>query len=107
MINAAIDLVLLLACASIVALRFVGWPHPPQSVSAAEPAEHRTTLSVWPTLATILGILIAAARLRNDLTASQSQAPLDSVLLFATLIVLAAAISLWGLRAYWRRRPAR
>ena len=63
MINAAIDLLLLLACAGIVALRFVGWPRPPQSLLPAGSAEHRTTISFWPTLAAVLGILIAAARL--------------------------------------------
>jgi protein-S-isoprenylcysteine O-methyltransferase Ste14 len=105
-INAAIDLLLLLACASIVALRFVGWPHPPQSSSSAAPAQHRTTLSVWPALATVLGVLIAAARLRSDLAASQTNAPINGSLLIVTLIVLAIAIGLWALRAYWRR-PAR
>ncbi len=103
MINAAIDLVLLLACLSIVALRFVGWPRPPQRVIPADSAEHRTTLSLWPTLATILGILIAAARLRSDLATAQSPAPVDGLLLLVTLVVLIAAIGLWTLRTYWRR----
>ena len=107
MINAAIDLVLLLACASIVALRFAGWPHPPQSAPLDGSPQHRTTISFWPTLAAVLGILIAAARVRADLAASQSpsQAPVDPVLLIVTLVILAVAIGLWALRTYWRRRP--
>ena len=103
MINAAIDVILLLACASIVALRFVGWPHPPQSGSPSGLPEHRTTISFWPTLAAVLGALIAAARLRADLSAARSQAPIDPVLLIVTLVILAVSISLWALRAYWRR----
>lgn len=105
MINAAINLLLLLACASIVALRFVGWPRPPQSILPAGSAEHRTTISFWPTFAAVLGILIAAARLRADLAAPQS-APVDGVLLIVAIVILAVSIGLWALRSYWRR-PAR
>lgn len=99
MINVALDLVLLLACVSILALRFLGLRQPSSTAPSALP-EHRTTLSIWITLGALMGGLIAGARLRVDLASPDAQTPIDGALLLATLGVVALAIGLWVFRNF-------
>ena len=106
MINVAIDLCLLLACASIVALRFLGLRRPPLTGWSAEAGDSRVGLSLWVTLGALLGGLFAGARLRFDLDAHGSQGPVNGGLLLVTLVVVVVAASLWAFRTY-RRRDAR
>jgi len=100
MINAAIDLCLLLACASIVALRFLGLRRPPLMGWSAEAGDSRVGLSLWVTLGALLGGLFAGARLRFDLDARGSQGPVNGGLLLVTLVVVVVAASLWAFRTY-------
>jgi hypothetical protein len=98
--NTAVDLLLLVVCASILALKLLAGRRPLQANRADQgigPELVRTTLSSWVTLGVVLGAVIVGARLHDDLTTSGPQGPADGRLLVLALVLAAGAVALWWL----------
>jgi hypothetical protein len=98
--NAAVDLLVLAVCASIVVLKVLVGRRPlpaNRDDQGIGPELVRTALSRWTMVWVAFSVVLGAVSLHDDLTTPGPQGPADWGLLVFALVLAAGAGALWWL----------